>query len=118
MLIAKGGSQKIMGATIQNYLLEKSRVCIQVTHLHLRHNVYIFAMHEQSQGERNYHIFYHLFKGASKEELERLKLMKNGSSLMESFEYINKTGCYEVPSMDDKELYDEVCTSFKVYDSA
>lgn len=31
MLVSKGESQKILGATITNYLLEKSRVCIQVT---------------------------------------------------------------------------------------
>ena len=113
MLIAKGGSQKILGATIQNYLLEKSRVCIQVELL-ARLRLLIKAIYNKSQGERNYHIFFHLFRGASNQELERLMLMVNGKSLMESFEYVNKTGCYEVASMDDKELYQEVCTSFQV----
>ena len=95
LLVAKGSNQRILGATITNYLLEKSRVCLQ------------------SNGERNYHIFYHLFKGASIKELEALYLAKDGVSLMEKFEYLNKSGCYVVPTLDDKELYDEVVTSFR-----
>ena len=95
LLVAKGSNQRILGATITNYLLEKSRVCLQ------------------SNGERNYHIFYHLFKGASIKELEALYLAKDGVSLMEKFEYLNKSGCYAVPTLDDKELYDEVVSSFR-----
>mgnify|MGYP000846203966 FL=1 len=95
LLISKGSSEgKIMGATITNYLLEKSRCCTQ------------------SQGERNYHIYYHLFKGATQKELEALKLFKDGKSRMESCFYLNRSGCYEVQALDDVELYNEVVASF------
>ena len=95
LLISKGSSQRIMGATITNYLLEKSRICIQAS------------------GERNYHIFYLLFKGASTKMLEDLFLIKDGKPLLEKFEYLNKSGCYSVPTVNDKEFYDEVAESFR-----
>lgn len=95
LLISKNGNRNILGATITNYLLEKSRCCTQ------------------SQGERNYHIYYHLFKGATIQELEALRLAKDGKPLMESFFYINRSGCYSVQTVDDVELYNEVVQSFQ-----
>lgn len=50
----------IVGASIEKYLLEKSRVTHRATH------------------ERNFHIFYQLIQGAPEELLSELKLM-NGS---------------------------------------
>ena len=94
LLIEKGGNGKILGATLTNYLLEKSRCCTQ------------------SQGERSYHIYYHLFKGASMKELGSLYLAKDGQPLMESLEYLNRSGCYVVPTVNDVELYNEVVSSF------
>lgn len=41
-------------------------------------------------------------------------LAKDGESLMQTFEYINKSGCYDVPTLNDKKLYDEVVASFNV----
>mmetsp|Transcript_31170 Transcript_31170/g.59243 ORF Transcript_31170/g.59243 Transcript_31170/m.59243 type:complete len:905 (+) Transcript_31170:1127-3841(+) len=46
----------IVGATISNYLLEKTRITTQI------------------EGERNYHIFYQIFSGAGEDMLAKFKL--------------------------------------------
>ena len=60
IMIESGGSGAsrggIVGASISNYLLEKTRIV------------------HQTEGERNYHIFYQLFSGAAEETLANLKL--------------------------------------------
>ena len=33
---------------------------------------------------------------------------------LQDLEYMNKAGCYEVPTIDDVELYNEVAESFQV----
>ena len=48
---------EILGARVKNYLLEKSRVV------------------GPSPGERNYHVFYHLLRGADEELLSKLGLL-------------------------------------------
>lgn len=58
----------IVGATISNYLLEKTRITTQV------------------DGERNYHIFYQIFSGADEATLANLKLEQG----IESFRYLGK----------------------------
>ena len=45
--------------------------------------------------------------------LQKLKLGK-GFAGLENLEYLNKTGCYEVPAINDVELYEEVSQSFQV----
>lgn len=57
-----------MGAEITKYLLEKSRV------IHL------------SEGERNYHIFYHIIMGGEAKILEKIRL--KGKSI-DQFAYLN-----------------------------
>ena len=57
-----------VGGVILNYLLEKSRVCYQ------------------SVGERNFHIFYQIIKGASSSELDSLHL----NNKVESYYYLNQ----------------------------
>lgn len=57
-LILEKGSKRIIGAKINSYLLEKSRVV------------------GPSSGERGFHIFYHLLYGGSEQFLEKYKLNK------------------------------------------
>lgn len=53
LLLFQKNSKKIKGAVTTSYLLEKSRLT------------------SQAAGERNYHIFYFLLKGAQKDYLQR-----------------------------------------------
>ena len=80
---------RIAGARIKNYLLEKSRVCFQI------------------DGERNYHVFYHLAKCAS-DEL-RPKLMLDGP---DKYRYLMMGGCHTVDNMDDHEEFADVEKAF------
>lgn len=84
---------EVLGAYTMNYLLEKSRVT------------------KQSSEEWNYHIFYHLLKGASDEILGDLRLlMKDGSRpSYKDFNFL-KTGTdiLEKEILDDVELFHEV----------
>jgi myosin-5 len=63
---------KLVGASIQTYLLEKVRI------------VY------QAEDERNYHIFYEIAKGATAEERTSWKLQE-----LEDVHYTNQSDCYE-----------------------
>ncbi|KAJ7375349.1 microtubule motor [Desmophyllum pertusum] len=69
-----------VGGVITKYLLEKSRVV------------------NQAQGERNFHIFYHLLSGASDELLGKLHLESDCST----YNYLNHSGCTKVDTIDDK----------------
>lgn len=84
-------SKKVKGALITNYLLEKSRIITQ------------------AQAERNYHIFYFLFKGASKDLLEELNLLE-----MKNYDFLKKNNCYVVSSLNDQESFFDVMKSFDV----
>lgn len=74
-------SRSICGALIQTYLLEKSRVVHQLP------------------GERSYHIFYQLCRGASPEE--RAACMLPDPSALESFAYLRGSGCTTIAGVDD-----------------
>jgi myosin heavy chain 6/7 len=87
-----GTNNKIAGADIESYLLEKSRVTYQQPGL-----------------ERNYHIFYFLLSGEYPEYAEKL-LVTNDAGL---YFYINQ-GCLTVDSIDDKEEMRLVDESFTV----
>lgn len=67
-----------VGANIQNYLLEKSRVVGQI------------------KNERNFHIFYQFAKGASQAHRESL-----GVQQPQSYVYTSKSQCYDVDGIDD-----------------
>lgn len=94
-IIVHKTTKKILGASIEKYLLEKSRV----TQLALE--------------ERNYHIFYHLIFGAQDELLEQLFLKKKNHKVKaEDFIYLKKSNVYSCNSINDKDLYQSVIASF------
>lgn len=68
----------LAGASVQTYLLEKSRV------------VY------QGPGERNFHVFYHVFESSSVDSSAWQLLPK------EQYHYINQSGVYGAAMVDDK----------------
>lgn len=73
---------KICGAKIETYLFEKSRVVRPV------------------KGERSYHIFYQLCRGAPSTMKERLNLKKP----ME-YEFLNQSGCLTIDGVDDAQRF-------------
>ncbi|EQC28330.1 hypothetical protein SDRG_13878 [Saprolegnia diclina VS20] len=78
---AKDGT--LLGASIATYLLERVRLV------------------SQSIGERNYHIFYELLRGASPDELAALSLTH-----VEDYKYLNQTQCVDrKDGVDDGDQY-------------
>jgi myosin-5 len=80
---------EIISSSNTTYLLEKSRVVFQ------------------EQGERNYHIFYQLLFGSSKEVLKEFyldELCKNPNKIS----VINQSGCIQIEGVDDHDEYKEV----------
>ena len=70
---------KVKGARISSYLLEKSRTV------------------RQKRGERNYHIFYQLCRGANEQQRASLSLPID----LTSMHYLNQSGCEFVDGIDD-----------------
>lgn len=81
-----------LGGVITNYLLEKSRVAFQM------------------KGERNFHVFYQLLRGADKELLDALKL----SSDPESYVFLQKSGCVDVDTVDDDHSFSVIKNGMNV----
>ncbi|XP_027151640.1 myosin-1-like [Coffea eugenioides] len=73
---------KIAGANIQTFLLEKSRV-VQCT-----------------EGERSYHIFYQLCRGAPKSLREKLYLRN-----WDEYKYLSQSNCHAISGVDDAEQF-------------
>ena len=81
----------IIGAKISIYLLEKSRVTYQLA------------------GERNYHIFYQLLEGATKEMRSKYHLED-----AQYYHYTNQGNRYKLDDMDDVEEFKSLIESLKL----
>ncbi|GAB9472040.1 Myosin-like protein [Globisporangium polare] len=76
---------EMLGAQISTYLLERVRLV------------------SQSKGERNYHIFYEMISGSSKEDRHTLGLLD-----VTEYKYLNGSECYiRLDGVDDGESYKE-----------
>ena len=74
---------KILGAQIKTYLLERSRLVFQ------------------PKGERNYHIFYQMLNGLTDDQKVKLHLDKS----MDHYYYMNQGGDPYIPDVDDKDEF-------------
>ncbi|KAK6322586.1 hypothetical protein J4Q44_G00073780 [Coregonus suidteri] len=84
-------SGAIEGAKIEQYLLEKSRVC------------------RQAADERNYHIFYCMLRGMAPELKNKL-----GLGLATDYSYLTIGNCTKCNSRDDLKEYSSILLAMKV----
>uniref|UniRef100_A0A8D0BRY8 Myosin VIIA n=1 Tax=Salvator merianae TaxID=96440 RepID=A0A8D0BRY8_SALMN len=81
----------IEGAKIEQYLLEKSRVC------------------RQAQDERNYHVFYCMLKGMTPEQKKLLGLRRAADYI-----YLSMGNCITCDGRDDSKEYANIRAAMKV----
>ncbi|XP_036379710.1 unconventional myosin-VIIa-like [Megalops cyprinoides] len=81
----------IEGAKIEQYLLEKSRVC------------------RQAHDERNYHIFYCMLKGMTPAQKEELELTQ-----ATDYAYLTMGNCIVCDGRDDLKEYSNILSAMKV----
>uniref|UniRef100_W5K6V8 Unconventional myosin-VIIa-like n=1 Tax=Astyanax mexicanus TaxID=7994 RepID=W5K6V8_ASTMX len=81
----------IEGAKIEQYLLEKSRVC------------------RQAPDERNYHIFYCMLRGMSSDQKTKL-----GLGLATDYNYLTMGNCTVCDGRDDMKEYSSILSAMKV----
>jgi myosin heavy subunit len=83
----------VVGASVESYLLEAIRVT------------------NPNKSERNYHIFYQFLKGAKDAEISNFRL----SRVPSQYSFLAKSGCFDVPTLDDVSDYNEHEKSMEVY---
>ncbi|XP_042371260.1 unconventional myosin-VIIa-like, partial [Plectropomus leopardus] len=81
----------IQGARVEQYLLEKSRVC------------------HQALEERNYHVFYCMLAGITAEEKKTLSLKD-----AKEYKFLTKGGCITCDGRDDAEDYQRIQSAMKI----
>ena len=81
------GSGSLIGAAVERYLLEKSRVT------------------SIERGERSFHIFYQLCAGSSPTLRSRLQLADGAAA---QFRVLSSGGCLAIPGVDDSAAFGEV----------
>lgn len=84
---------ELTGASIDTYLLEKSRLV------------------SQPQGERNFHVFYELLNTEDTEYLTTRLHLKPKSP--ESYSYLNQSGCMKVETIPDHENFKNLCKALE-----
>ncbi|EQC40781.1 hypothetical protein SDRG_01851 [Saprolegnia diclina VS20] len=102
---AKNSVLRLSGASIDTYLLEKSRLVMP------------------PEGERNFHVFYELLRSGDAPLLESLKLVPNpyddkikGNDVedhMGTYRYLNVSGCVTASNMDDRNNFARLIGAFE-----
>ena len=92
-------TKNVTGASVENYLLEKSRIT------------------SLAKEERNYHIFYCMCRFMEKDKQKKY-LIGDGSTAvdMKQFNYLNQSTIFEVPKVNDQEFYEDINMSFRDLD--
>lgn len=89
--------KSIIGASNTTYILEKSRVV------------------RQDKNERNYHVFYQLLQGATPQVWQEFHLISalDQKPNMDSFHYMNQSGCIQIEDVDDTQEFHDANNAFK-----